>query len=227
MKRAASKLPACAVLLTVVSLCAHARVVAQEASGVPAHVSAGRIINSTYFSEYFGFTLAIPKAWSAYDAQGRRLILDKGYDELTARIPDKKAQDSLTDSVTNTVVLITVSKLPSDQTGPGNAVFACGAERLPAGPFEGRDYLAGMKRLMSKMTDPPKVESDIAAEMIDGAEFAVLTLTRNDFGTPIGQRYWSIVRKGYAVFCISTYANDEDKRLLNQTMNSFKFDRAN
>lgn len=227
MNRAASRLLGCAVL--VIAASTFVLVPAQETSEVPPEVSAGKIVGSTYSSRYFGFSLTIPNAWSAYDAQGRRLLLDKGYEELAARTPNEKTQEALNKGVANTVVLLTVSKLPRDQAGTGNAIFACGAERLPAGSFTGRDYLASMKTLMLGLKDPPKVEEDIASEKIGGAEFAVLTLSRNDFGASIGQRYWSIVKKGYAVFCISTYANDDDKRLLNQTMSSLKFqpERAN
>jgi len=223
MKRTTFNLLAYAVLVTTVIAFVHARVAAQETSGVPPQVSAGKITGSTYFSAYFQFSLTIPTAWSIYDPEGRKLILDKGYQELTAKTPDKKTQDALDSGVANTVVLLTVSRLPRDQTGPGNAIFACGAERLPAGSFTGRDYAIAMKTLMLGLKDPPKMEGDISSEIIGGAEFAVLTLSRNDFGAPIGQRYWSIVKKGYAMFCISTYANEDDKRLLNQTMNSLKF----
>ena len=80
-----------------------------------------------------------------------------------------------------------------------------------------------MTALMQGTKDPPRLEGDIGSETIGGAEFAVLTLTRTDFGTPVGQRYWAIVKKGHALFCISSYANEDDKRLLNQTMNSLKF----
>lgn len=222
MKRTLSKLLACAVLVTAVSGYAHVRVSAQETS-VPPEVSAGKITGSTYFSQYFQFSLNVPAAWSFYDSEGRQLLLNKGHQELTAKTPDKKAQDALNQGIVNTVVLMTVSKLPRNQVGPDNALFACGAERLPAGSFSGRDYLTAMKKLMLGLTDPPKLEEDISSENIGGAEFAVLTLSRNDTGAPIAQRYWSIVKRGYAVFCISTYANAEDKALLNQTMNSMKF----
>lgn len=219
MKRTAFKLLAYAVLVTAVSAFVHVRVEAQETSGVPPQVSAGKISGSTYFSHYFQFSLTIPTAWSVYDPEGRQLLLDKGHQELSSKTPDKKTQDALNQGIANTVVLMTVSKLPRDQAGPDNAVFACGAERLPAGYFIGRDYLIAMKTLMLGLKDPPKLEGDIGTETIGGAEFAVLTISRNNFG----QRYWSIVKKGYAIFCISTYANGADKGLLNQTMNSFKF----
>ena len=219
MKRTASKLLAYGVLITALSALVTVRVGAQETSGVPPEVSAGKITGSTYFSHYFQFSLSVPKGWSVYDAEGRQLMLDKGHQELSAKTADKRAQDTLNRGIANTVVLLTVSKLPHRQAGPGNAVFACGAERLPAGSFTGRDYLVSMKTLMLSLKDPPKMEGDIVSETIGGAEFAVLTLSRND----LGQRYWSIVKKGYAIFCISTYANEADKGLLNQTMNSLKF----
>jgi hypothetical protein len=227
MKRAAFRLLGCAGL--VIAASTFLVVPAQGTSEVPPEVSAGKIVGSTYSSGYFGFSLTIPNAWSAYDAQGRRLLLDKGYQELAARTPNEKTQDALNKGVANTVVLLTVSRLPRDQAGTGNAIFACGAERLPGGSFTGRDYLIAMKALMLGIKDPPTLEGDIGSETIGGAEFAVLTLSRNDFGALIGQRYWSIVKKGYALFCISTYANDDDKRLLNQTMSSMKFqpERAN
>lgn len=205
-----------------VSVFVHVRVVAQEASQAP-QVGAGKVTGSTYFSQYFQFSLTIPTAWSVYDSEGRQLILEKGHQVLSAKTPDKKTQEALDAAIGKTTVLLTVSKLPRTQTGPGNASFACGAERLPAGSFTGRDYLISMKTLMLRLKDPPTFEGEIGSDLIGGAEFAVLTLSRSDFGVPIGQRYWSIVKKGHAIFCISSYANEDDKRLLNETMNSLKF----
>src|SRR5437660_1050101 len=112
-------------------LCAHAAgqtVVQQPPPSPQPAAGAGTITDSTYVNGYFGLRLMIPEGWNVYDAQGRQMLIERGRKMLTSS--DKSVQAGLDASSTRTVNLLTVTKLPQDQSGMTNAIFACGAERL-------------------------------------------------------------------------------------------------
>jgi hypothetical protein len=211
------------------ALCAHAAGQSGTTSQTPQPprpepaVNAGAITGSTYVNEYFGMSLNIPEGWNVYDAQGRQMILDNGRHLLNA--PDKKTQEALDAGVAQTVNLLTVSKLPQDQSGPGNAIFACGAERLTGtGIKTGMDYLTAMKKLLPYASPPaPQVEVDVDSEMIGGVQFGVLSLKYDSPGNTIRQKYWATPKRDYALFCISTYTNEDDRQLMSKAMSSIKF----
>jgi len=210
-------------------LCAHAAAQSGATSQTPqtpqsqTSVNAGTVSGSTYSSDYFGMSLTIPAGWSVYDARGRQMILDSGRHALNA--PDKTMQDALNQTLDQAVNLITVSKLPQEQSGPDNAIFVCGAERMTGTDIKtGMDYLTAMKKLIQYATPPaPQVEEDVSSETIGGLRFGVLTLRYAGPAGAIRQKYWAIPKRDYTLFCISTYTNDDDRQLMSKTMSSIKF----
>src|ERR1051326_2301686 len=232
MKGIAFKIPSAAgraVVATffVAALCSHAEAQSgaspqvQQTPQPQASAGAGTITGTTYFNEYFGMSLSVPAGWNFYDAQGRQAIVDNGRHLLNA--PDKKLQEAM-DAV-QTLNLLTVSKLPQSQSGPDNALFACGAERLTGTDIRtGVDYLTAMKKLIQYATPPaPLVEEDVSTETAGGVEFGVLTLRYAGPAGAIRQKYWAVTKRGYALFCISTYTNDDDRQLMSKAMGTIKF----
>jgi hypothetical protein len=227
MKKIAFKILAHAVLLTLLSSYAAGQpgTVSQEPPPPPPPapaVDAGTITDSTYVNDYFGMRMTIPEGWNVYDAQGKRMIMESGRKQITAG--DKKIQDGLDASIARTVNLLTASKLPQNEAGPGNAIFACGAEPVPRSVIKtGEDYLIRMKQLFKYSKETPQVEQDISSEKINGADFGVLTLRFESPGVTVRQKYWVIPKRDYALFCVSTYTNEADRLLMNKAMSSIKF----
>ena len=217
-----------AIACSVAALCAQAAAQAPtsqtpQATQQQTSVGAGTVNGLTYSSDYFGMSLTIPAGWSVYDARGRQMILDSGRHALNA--PDRATQDSLEATLAQSVNLLTVSKLPQEQTGPGNAIFACGAERLAGtGIKTGMEYLLAIKKLLQYATPPaPQVEEDVSSETVGGVEVGGLTLKYEGPGGTIRQKYWAIPKRDYAVFCLSTYTNEDDRQLMSRAMSSIKF----
>jgi hypothetical protein len=213
----------------VAALCAHAAAQsgagpqAQQTPQPQAAAGAGTITGTTYFNEYFRMSLSVPAGWNFYDAQGRQAIVDNGRHMLNAL--DKTTQDAFNRSFDQTVNLLTVSKLSQSQSGPDNAIFACGAERLTGTDIRtGVEYLTAMKKLLQYATPPaPLVEEDVSTETVGGVAFGVLTLRYAGPAGAIRQKYWATPKKDYALFCISTYTNDDDRQLMSKAMGTIKF----
>ncbi|MCA1593658.1 MAG: hypothetical protein LC754_13605 [Acidobacteria bacterium] len=231
MKRIAFKMFAHGVLAALLSAYAAAQGGAGSQSPPPPPrplptpapaVNAGTITGSIYANDYFGMQLTIPEGWNIYDAQGRQVMLEHGRQLMTTH--DQRVQAQMDAGVARTVNLLTFSKLPQNQAGPGNAIFACGAELVPTSVIKtGGDYLTNMKQLLpySKMTY--EIEQDVGTEKINGAEFGVLALKIESNGATIGQKYYAITKREYALFCVSTYTNEGDRQVMDKAMNSIKF----
>src|SRR2546423_4842130 len=221
MKRIAFNALARAALLTL--LCAHAagQTGYQQPTtpGPQTAVSAGTITDSAYVNEYFGLRLTIPEGWNVYDAQGRQMVLERGRKMVTSS--DKSVQAGLDAASVRTVNLLTVTKLPQDQSGMTNAVFACGAEPLAgSGVNTGEGYLAAVKRLLPYAHVAYQIEEDVGSENINGQDFGVLTLKVEGPAGTVRQKYYAVAKRDYALFCISTYTNDSDRQLMTKAMSS-------
>ena len=226
MKRIAFNAFAHAALLAL--LCAHAagQTGVQQPPPPPPSpqpaVNVGTITDSAYVNEYFGLRLMIPEGWNVYDAQGRQMVLERGRKMITSS--DKSVQAGLDAAASRTVNLLTVTKLPQDQSGMMNAVFACGAEPLAGSSVKtGEDYLAAVKKLLPYAQVAYQVEEDIGSENINGQDFGVLTLkVEGPVGT-VRQKYYAVAKRDYALFCISTYTNEADRQLMTKAMSSISF----
>jgi len=222
MKRIAFNALAHAALAAL--LCAHAagQAGAQQPPPSPSPqpaVSAGTITDSAYVNEYFGLRLTIPEGWNVYDAQGRQMVLERGRKMVTSS--DKSVQAGLDAASVRTVNLLTVTKLPQDQSGMSNAVFACGAEPLAgSGVNTGEGYLAAVKRLLPYAHVAYQIEEDVGSENINGQDFGVLTLKVEGLAGTVRQKYYAVAKRDYALFCISTYTNDGDRQLMTKAMSS-------
>jgi hypothetical protein len=193
----------------------------QQTPQSQAAVGAGAFNGSTYTNEYFRMSLTVPEGWNVYDARGRKMLLDKGREYLNA--PDEKTQAGMEASISNTVVLLTASKQPQDVPGPDNAIFICAAEPVAPDVIKtGADYVAALKKMLPYTKESPQAEGDAVAETIGGADFGVLTLKRDTDGGVVRQTFWATVRKGHALYCVSTYTNEDDRQLMNRAMHSLK-----
>ena len=226
MKRIAFNAFAHAALLAL--LCAHAagQTGVQQPPPPPPSpqpaVNVGTITDSAYVNEYFGLRLMIPEGWNVYDAQGRQMVLERGRKMVTSS--DKSVQAGLDAAASRTVNLLTVTKLPQDQSGMMNAVFACGAEPLAGSSVKtGEDYLAAMKKLLPYAQVAYQVEEDIGSENINGEDFGVMTLKVEGPGATVHQKYYAVAKRDYALFCISTYTNDADRLLMTKAISSISF----
>jgi hypothetical protein len=63
---------------------------------------------------------------------------------------------------------------------------------------------------------------EIHTETIGGAAVGAMTLKRAMPGVTMNQKYIGIVRKGYAIFLVTAYTNDEAGRTLDDILKRSK-----
>jgi hypothetical protein len=188
-------------------------------------VASGTITDSTYKNDYFGMRLMIPAGWTIYDAQGRRVLIEQGRQQFTNN--EKSLQEQLDAGISRTVNLLTISKLAQGDSGIENAIFICGAEFVPktasSATATGHDYLTEVKRLLGLTKIPYKLGDPVRSEKINGTDFALLTVSSESPRGEVRQKYYAIMKKGYAIFFISTYINEADLAVMDKLMSSLKF----
>lgn len=178
-------------------------------AGVPGN---GTIEGLTYFNQFFGLKLTIPGGWQVQDASRKQMITEKGKELMHAE--DKGEQAQIEKSIDNTLNLLTISQYPLGSAVPFNPVFICGAEKIPAtaGPVKDADYISSLKEAFQYSKVPVQVERETYFEAVGGVSFAVVDVKLNPPAGAVNQRYYTHIKKGYALFFILTYQTEEQLR---------------
>ena len=200
--------------LALVSLSANAQTPAPVAPGVP---DIGSVTGSTYANKYFGLTLTIPAGWQVQDASVKKQISEKGKELVTSDDPTKKAE--LDRAVDGTLNLLTVSQIPVGAPG-FNAMFLCGAEKIPAGVRTDAEYMSVLKNTLKYSQVPLTVERDVYPEQFGGVAFLAIDVKSNYSGVIVSQKYYAHIMKDYTLFFIIIYQTDEQLKTQTEILRS-------
>jgi hypothetical protein len=192
------------------------------AYGDPLTPKAGRLEGSTYTNDYFGLRLTVPEGWRVADQQGFAQIEERGAEDLAGGSPEKQAQANATTK--RVVNLITIGELVQDEKGASTAMLIIAAEPVAAWLItSGRDYNEVVRRQLLSTHMNYVIDDPAGSESIGGVEFAVLTSRRETAGGVVRQKFYSTVRKGHALFIVSTYLNDKGARDIGEVLKTIKF----
>ncbi|HEV7903866.1 MAG TPA: hypothetical protein VGO96_08500 [Pyrinomonadaceae bacterium] len=180
----------------------------------------GTIQNSVYTNEFFNLRIPVPAGWNIHDEAGKRRIMQTGNEELSAAKPE--TSQSLNKSLERTLNLLAFDNLNLPSGDGGAAALLVGAERIPAGQtMSVLQYMETTKRLVMGVSGYETVE-DIHMETIGGAECSAMTMKRAMPGITLKQKYIGIIRKGYAIFLVTAYTNENAGRKLDDVLKQSK-----
>lgn len=180
----------------------------------------GTIQNSVYTNNYFNLRIPVPAGWNVHDAESKRRLMQTGNDELSAAKPEMA--DKLNTSLQRTLNLLALDNLNVLPADGGAAALLVGAEPIPAGrTMTAMQYMETTKRLVMGVPGYEMVE-DIHTETIGGAACGVMSVKRVMPGVTLRQKYVGIIRKGYALFLVTAYTNDEAGRALEDVLKKSK-----
>jgi hypothetical protein len=183
----------------------------------------GSLDGSAYTNEYFGLTLTLPEGWKVHAVAAERLtgervrkLIDTG---------DPAAQARLEKGVANTLNLLTVYEHPVGAAVHFNPAFFCAAEKILPGAdgATDADYMDVLKQTLRHSRAPVTVDRDVYTETVGGETFSVIDITTR-FPDAIGhQRYYTHIRRGYALSLVLTYLTQEQLRTLTAVVDSVRF----
>lgn len=180
----------------------------------------GTIQNSVYTNNFFALRIPIPAGWNVHDEESKRRIMQTGNEELSAAKPE--TAQSLNQSLQRTLNLLALDNLKVATSEGGSAALLIGAERIPPGQtMTVLQYMETTKRLVMVVPGYETVE-DIHLETIGGAECGTMTLKRTLPNGTLRQKYIGIIRKGYAIFLVTAYTNDNAGRTLDDILKQSK-----
>ncbi|HEY0099819.1 MAG TPA: hypothetical protein VGB76_12805 [Pyrinomonadaceae bacterium] len=183
---------------------------------VGAQPDLGTIQNSVYTNDYFRLRIPVPAGWNIHDEASKRRLMQSGNEELSASKPEMAGK--LDKSLQRTLNLLALDNLTIPSTGGGSAALLIGAEPIPRGQtLTVAQYMETTKRLVMSVPGYEMVE-EIHTETIGGAECSAMTLKRNLAGVTMKQKYIGIIRKGYALFFVTAYTNEDAGRTLDDIL---------
>jgi hypothetical protein len=191
-----------------------------EAAPNPTKPDLGTIQNSVYTNDYFRLRVPVPAGWNVHDEESRRRIMQTGNEELSSAQPSMA--QSLDKSLQRTLNLLAFDNLNLAPSNGGAAALIVGAEPIPPGQtMTTLQYMETTKRLVMGVAGYEMVQ-DIHTEMIGGAECGVMIVKRAMPGITMKQKYIGLVRKGYAIFLITAYTNEDAGRTLDDVLRRSK-----
>jgi hypothetical protein len=190
------------------------------AAAAPDH---GSLDGNAYTNDYFGLTLTLPEGWKVQGEAVRERNREAGRRLFDTKDPAARAR--LEKAVGNTLNLLTAYQYRVGAAVHFNPAFLCAAEKIPeaaAGATEA-DYMDVLKQTFRHSQAPITIDRDVYTEQVGGETFYALDITTR-FPNAIGhQRYYTRIRRGYALSLVLTYLTDEQLRTLEGVVNSVRF----
>lgn len=179
--------------------------------------ASGVITDSVYRNDYFGLRINIPQGWTVQGDDIKQQISERSKAIVVPKDEPDKAQ--LDAAIDRTLNLLTVSKFPLGAPGQINALFMAIAEPVPLSAT-GPGYMKQLKSGMQQTKVPVTFVDDNQVETINGVQFYTLTVTLTPGENVVRQRYYVIIKKGYALGLITSIISESDADLVNSIMKS-------
>ena len=181
----------------------------------PLNFDYGKVENSRYENSYFKFKLQVPANWVTLSQEQNKNLMN-------SERANKKLMDDL-----STVNLLTASQFEIGKTDSAfNPSLTIIAENLKGSDRvnNGTDYLMFTRKALE--TDGVKREYPDKAtviETINGTEFSTMRVVTNDAGISYTQKFNTIIINGFAVTFIQTYANEDERIVLEKALGTIQF----
>ena len=183
----------------------------------------GAFNKSVYSNNYFGLTIAVPEKWSVQDREAQQRLMKIGTDALAGS--DKNLKAVLKASELQTVTLFAVFEHPLGTPVAFNPSIMGMAEmvRQMPGIRRGKDYHFQLKKTLASGQMQISFPNMGSTERLAGVEFDVLDQEMKVRGVSIRQRYYTIIKKGYALSFILSFTTDEEEAPLRKTLQTLAF----
>jgi hypothetical protein len=182
----------------------------------------GRVAGATYTNGFFGLSLTIPEGWRVADKAIAQQIDRQGADLVAGDSAEKRAR--LREAASKNINLITMGKLIPVGDMSESALLIVGAEAVPTWLVKTpQEYVSHARRLLQSSAMPVKVEPGTRSETIGGVEFVVLDVSSEQPGGLVKQHYYATLKKGYALFFITTFAGERSAQAITEVLKSVTF----
>lgn len=159
----------------------------------------GRVANDVYTSDFFGFSIALPKGWEVEDREALQKSVDENYKKLYGSDPQPAGREA----EARAFMLLSAEGRVAEESVPSQVQIA--AEQLPedAGVETGKDYLDAVGALpplggleLKPLHEP--AEFKLGGQSFWRQDYSAAT-TINGKAVSISYAEYVSIQKGYAL----------------------------
>ena len=183
----------------------------------------GTFNNSVYTNSYFEVTLTVPANWSIQDRESQERLAKVGSAAVAGN--DKNLKAVFKASEMQTVTLFAVFEHPLGSPVPFNTSIMGIAEQVRQMPGiqRGRDYHFQVKKTLEAGQMQVTFPKEGNTERLGGVEFDVLDQEMIIRGLTIKQKYYTIIKKGYALSFVLSFTTDAEAVQLRKVLETVTF----
>lgn len=191
-------------------------------SSVETVAASGVFEGKLYTNSLLGFSVLVPGGWNIFTAEQNNSALAAGQANTLSNAwrVDEKERVDLNRSMANTQILFQATSRVTNSE-PLLSRISCGVERL-AEPIAIEKYVERNKRLVL-LTSPTKLAKDVYSTNLSGTAFTGFDVEGAVNEKVFRQRYLVTIRKGYALFIITTLWNNINDSVLDASLKTLKF----
>lgn len=183
----------------------------------------GTLTDATYRNQYLGFSIELPKDWNVQDQKTQQRLMKRGIKAMAGDDDNLKAV--IEASELKTVNLFAVFQHPIGSPVEFNPSVMSVAESVAEWPGikRGKDYLFQARKMLEAGQMQIEFPRECYSVQLGGVEFDVMEIEMTVLGKIVKQKYYSMIRKGYALGFIISFTNEEEEALLQKILTTLSF----
>ena len=192
--------------------------------GKPDNFDYGKVENGVYTNSFFNCELTLPENWVVQSNEQVNEMMQIGEDLFVG--DDENMRRVIKASEINSAVLVVAFEYELGSTVEYNPNIVIMVENLSNAPGvkSGKDYLFHSQRLLSQSSmSYNHIDDNFEEEKIGGAIFYKMGARISVGDIEVHQTYYSTVLNGFSFSIIISYAFEEQREELLNSMSSLKF----
>jgi hypothetical protein len=183
----------------------------------------GTFTKSVYTNSYFAVTVTVPANWSIQDQEARERLMKVGAEAVSGE--DKNLKAVMKASEMQSVNLFGAFEKPLGAPVTSNPSIMGIAEQVRQLPGiqRGKDYHFQVRKTLEASQMQVKFPKEGYSERLGNVEFDVLEQELSVRGLTIRQKYYTIIKKGYALSFIVSFTTSEEETVLRKALETVAF----
>ena len=186
----------------------------------------GSVNDNVYKNSFFKCNITLPKDWVVQSKEQTELLANVGKNLVAGE--DKKLESIIKASEVNTANLLSVFQYElgaAVKYNPNIMIIAENVKNVP-GIKKGSDYLFQARNLMKQSQfQYDYLSEDFEEKTINSKKFYKMDAHMGYMGLEIKQIYFSTIINEFSFIVIVSYINDDQKKILLESINSLTFEK--
>lgn len=183
----------------------------------------GEFADNIYINKFFEFKAELPEGWHAQDDETRKKLMLQGQNMIAGKDPNLNSL--LESGQLNSASLFMFAKFPlgtPTDFNPNILALAENVKRHSDDIKTGKDYFRHVKKGMRQGKMAAEFSESQKKFHLGKDEFDIMDIVLEFGNSIIHQRYYCLIKNGYAVSIILSSINDEQRNELLKVMETFE-----